>query len=87
MTVAALWVLASAVLAWLWLRGGEDEGETMGNLGICAPYVKPALVDDVRRGLEDSAAIVRLARKWKLAGDGRRWVGKTGPAFSTRPRP
>lgn len=50
-------------------------------LPIVATTMEPTR-DEVRAAIDDSAALVRLARRWDLRGDGLRWVGKRGPAFS-----
>ena len=41
----------------------------------------PPSAEDIRRGIEDSAALVRLARRWELRAGSGRMVGKAGPAF------
>lgn len=44
----------------------------------------PLSVEDIRRGIDDSAALVRMARVWDLRPGRRGLVGRKGPAFTGR---
>lgn len=86
----ALWVAASAVLAWLWTRVGDGEGNDMGRIGVTDGVVSGL---DIRRAIQasnDLDALERLRRRgFEVATDGVRVTGRKGPAwaFSTKARP